>query len=97
ILSGLKKNAILINTARREIIDETDLLSAMQENPGIKYGTDVAPDCHEKMKEFGTRYFATPKKMGAETEEANINAAVAALNQIIDFFKTGNEKFRVNK
>ncbi|MDR1129816.1 MAG: 3-phosphoglycerate dehydrogenase [Prevotellaceae bacterium] len=97
ILNSLKKNVILINTARKEVIDETDLLSAMLQNPGIKYGTDVMPDCHEKMKEFGTRYFATPKKMGAETEEANVNAAVAALNQIIDFFKTGNERFRVNK
>jgi D-3-phosphoglycerate dehydrogenase len=93
----LKKNVILINTARKEVIDEFDLLNAMQKNQGIKYGTDVMPDCHEKMKEFGQRYFATPKKMGAETEEANINAAVAALNQIIDFFETGNVKFRVNK
>jgi D-3-phosphoglycerate dehydrogenase len=97
IFNGLKNNAILINTARKEVIDETDLVSAMQQNAGIKYGTDVMPDCHEQMKAFGTRYFATPKKMGAETEEANINAAVAALNQIIDYFKTGNEKFRVNK
>ncbi|MDR1593745.1 MAG: 3-phosphoglycerate dehydrogenase [Prevotellaceae bacterium] len=97
ILENLKKSVILINTARKEVIDEIDLLNAMRKNPGIKYGTDVMPDSHEKMKEFGMRYFATPKKMGAETEEANINAAVAALNQIIDFFETGNEKFRVNK
>jgi D-3-phosphoglycerate dehydrogenase len=97
IFSVLKDNVILINTARKEVIDEIDLLNAMRKNQGIRYGTDVMPDCHEKMKEFGARYFATPKKMGAETEEANVNAAVAALNQIIDFFKTGNEKFRVNK
>ncbi|MDR0724674.1 MAG: 3-phosphoglycerate dehydrogenase [Prevotellaceae bacterium] len=97
IFDNLKSNVILINTARKEIIDEVDLLNAMRKNHGIKYGTDVMPDCHEKMKEFGTRYFSTPKKMGAETEEANINAAVAALNQIIDYFKTGNEKFRVNR
>jgi D-3-phosphoglycerate dehydrogenase len=97
VFDNLKNNVVLINTARKEIIDEIDLLNAMRKNPGIKYGTDVMPDCHEKMKEFGARYFATPKKMGAETEEANINAAVAALNQIIDYFKTGNEKFRVNK
>jgi D-3-phosphoglycerate dehydrogenase len=96
VLDNLKENVILINTARKEVIDEIDLLSAMQKNPGIKYGTDVMPDSHVKMKEFGARYFATPKKMGAETEEANINAAVAALNQIIDFFETGNERFRVN-
>jgi D-3-phosphoglycerate dehydrogenase len=97
VFDSLKENVILINTARKEIIDEVDLLNAMKKNPGIKYGTDVMPDCHEKMKEFGARYFATPKKMGAETEEANVNAAVAALNQIFDFFKTGNETFRVNK
>jgi D-3-phosphoglycerate dehydrogenase len=97
VFDNLKENVILINTARKEVIDEIDLLNAMKNNLGIKYGTDVMPDCHEKMKEFGSRYFATPKKMGAETEEANINAAVAALNQIIDFFETGNERFRVNK
>ncbi|MDR1582271.1 MAG: 3-phosphoglycerate dehydrogenase [Prevotellaceae bacterium] len=97
LLNNLKGNVILINTARKEVIDEIDLLSAMRQNQGIKYGTDIAPDCHEKMKEFEARYFATPKKLGAETEEANINAAVAALNQIIDFFETGNERFRVNK
>jgi D-3-phosphoglycerate dehydrogenase len=97
IFDSLKDNAILINTARKEVVDEIDLLNAMRKNPGIKYGADVMPDCHEKMKEFGSRYFATPKKMGAETEEANVNAAVAALNQIIDYFETGNERFRVNK
>jgi D-3-phosphoglycerate dehydrogenase len=97
VFDNLRKNVILINTARKEVIDELDLLNAMKNCLGIKYGTDVMPDCHEKMKEFGSRYFATPKKMGAETEEANINAAVAALNQIIDFFETGNERFRVNK
>jgi D-3-phosphoglycerate dehydrogenase len=97
LLDGLKDNVMLINSARKEVINEIDLLDAMKRNPGLKYGTDVMPDCHEKMTEFGARYFATPKKMGAETEEANVNAAVAALNQIMDFFKTGNEKYRVNK
>jgi D-3-phosphoglycerate dehydrogenase len=97
LFGRLKKNAILINTARKEIINETDLLDAMQQNSGIRYGTDVMPDCHNKMQEFGQRYFATPKKMGAETEEANLNAAVAALNQIIDYFATGNQQFRINK
>ncbi|MDR1887546.1 MAG: 3-phosphoglycerate dehydrogenase [Prevotellaceae bacterium] len=96
ILDGLKEHAMLINTARKEVINEMDLLDAMRKHPSIKYGTDVMPDCHEKMKEFGSRYFSTPKKMGAETEEANINAAVAAMNQIVDYFKTGNEKYRVN-
>jgi D-3-phosphoglycerate dehydrogenase len=97
IFDVLKKNVILINTARSEVIDEAGLLDAMKKNPGMKYGADVMPDCHEQMKEFGPRYFATPKKIGAETEEANVNAAIAALNQIIDFFRTGNEKFRVNR
>ncbi|MDR0384595.1 MAG: 3-phosphoglycerate dehydrogenase [Prevotellaceae bacterium] len=97
VFDSMKENVILVNTARKEVIDEIDLLNAMSNRQGMKYGTDVMPECHEKMKEFGTRYFATPKKMGAETEEANVNAAIAALNQIIDFFATGNEKFRVNK
>ncbi|MDR1896251.1 MAG: 3-phosphoglycerate dehydrogenase [Prevotellaceae bacterium] len=96
LLSLLKANAVLVNTARKEVINEDDLLSAM-ENSRIKYGTDVKPACHEKMLTFGSRYFATPNKIGAETDEANMNAAIAALNQIIDFFKTGNEKYRVNK
>jgi D-3-phosphoglycerate dehydrogenase len=97
VFDNLKENVILINTARKEVIDELDLLNVMRNKQGVRYGTDVMPECHEKMKEFGVRYFATPKKMGAETEEANINAAVAALNQIMDFFATGNERFRVNK
>jgi D-3-phosphoglycerate dehydrogenase len=97
LFDSVKDNAILINTARKEVIDEADLLNAMNNRKGIRYGTDVAPECHEQMKEFGARYFATPKKMGAETEEANINAAVAAMNQIADFFATGNEIFRVNR
>jgi D-3-phosphoglycerate dehydrogenase len=97
LLDTVKDSAILINTARREIVDEAHLVDAMTNKPAMKYGTDVMPDCHETMKTFGSRYFATPKKMGAETEEANINAAVAALNQIIGYFKTGVPKFRVNR
>ncbi|MDR0558873.1 MAG: 3-phosphoglycerate dehydrogenase [Prevotellaceae bacterium] len=95
LLEQLKNNAILVNTARREVIDEEDLLNIMQRSR-IKYATDVKPLCHEKLTDFGNRYFSTPKKMGAETEEANINAAIAAINQIVDYFKTGNQTYRVN-
>jgi D-3-phosphoglycerate dehydrogenase len=97
LFGTLKNKAMLINTARKEVVDEHDLLDAMNSDRDIRYGTDVMPDCHEQMKSFGARYFSTPKKMGAETEEANLNAAVAALNQIIDYFETGNEQFRVNR
>lgn len=97
LLGYLNENAIVVNTARKEVIEETDLLEIMQQKQGIKYGADVKPDIHEQMLGFGKRYFATQQKIGAETAEANINAAIAAINQIVDFFKTGNETFRVNK
>ena len=98
LCSKMKKNAVLINTARKEIINELDLIKIMEERTDIKYITDLAPDEDEQFKnKFQGRYFATPKKMGAQTEEANINAGKAAANQIIDFFKTGNTKFQVNK
>jgi len=96
LLSDLKKGAMLINTARKEVINEQDLFDIMKNRTDIKYATDIKPDSHEQMLEFGSRYFATPNKMGAETEEANVNAAVAAITQIADFFNTGNEKYRVN-
>lgn len=97
LLSGLKQNAMLVNTARKEVINEDDLIEIMAQRSDVKYGTDIKPDMHEKMLAFGHRYFSTPQKMGAETEEANINAAIAAMRQILDYFKTGNETFRVNK
>ena len=98
LCSKMKKGAILINTARKEVINETELIKLMEERPDIKYITDLAPDANEEfLSKFKGRYYATPKKMGAQTEEANINAGKAAANQIIDYFKTGNTKFQVNK
>ena len=98
LCSKMKKGAILINTARKEVINEKELIKLMEERKDLKYITDLTPDLHEEfVNKFKGRYFATPKKMGAQTEEANINAGKAAANQIVDFFKTGNTKFQVNK
>ncbi|MFR9165955.1 MAG: NAD(P)-dependent oxidoreductase [Dysgonomonas sp.] len=98
LLSKMPQKALLINTARKEVINEAELEKLMGERTDFKYVTDIMPSNHEAMKEkFADRYFSTPKKMGAQTAEANINAGIAAANQIVDFFKTGNEKFRVNK
>ena len=98
LCSKMKKNAILINTARKEVINEKELIKLMEERNDLKYLTDLMPDNHEEfLNKFKGRYFSTPKKMGAQTEEANINAGKAAANQIIDFFKTGNTRFQVNK
>ena len=98
LCSKMPKGAILVNTARKEVINEKELLKLMEERPDFKYLTDLAPDANEEFKsKFEGRYFATPKKMGAQTEEANINAGKAAANQIIDFLISGNTKFQVNK
>ena len=98
LCSKMKKGAILINTARKEVINEKELIKLMEERKDLKYITDLTPNLHEEfLNKFKGRYFATPKKMGAQTEEANINAGKAAANQIVDFFKTGNTKFQVNK
>ncbi|MBQ1408242.1 MAG: 3-phosphoglycerate dehydrogenase, partial [Bacteroidales bacterium] len=78
-------------------IDEAGLLKLMAERTDLKYITDIMPDADAEFKAFEGRYFATPKKMGAQTEEANINAGIAAANQISEFFKTGCTKFQVNK
>ena len=87
-----------MNTARKEVIDEDGLLKALQEREDLKYVTDVKPDNYDFLtKEFGYRVFATPKKMGAQTAEANLNAGLAAARQIVDFFATGNTRFQVNK
>lgn len=97
LLSLMPKNAVLINTARKEVIDEEGLLQLMKDRNDIKYVSDIAPDNNNAFVEnFAGRYFFTPKKMGAQTEEANVNAGIAAINQIIDFFYTGNIKFKVN-
>jgi D-3-phosphoglycerate dehydrogenase len=98
LLSKMPKNALLINTARKEVINEAELAKLMEERSDFKYVTDIMPGNHTEMAEkFAARYFATPKKMGAQTAEANINAGIAAANQIVDFIKNGNERFRVNK
>ena len=98
LLTSMPKGATLVNTARKEVIDEAGLARAFQERPDLKYATDIAADTQAELAEkFGKRVFATAKKMGAETAEANINAGLAAASQIVDFFATGNTKFQVNK
>lgn len=98
LITSMPKGATLVNTARKEVIDEAGLEKALEARPDIKYITDVAPDNYEALKEkFGLRVFATPKKMGAQTAEANINAGLAAARQIVDYFATGNTRFQVNK
>ena len=98
LVSKMPKGATLINTARKEVIDEAGLEKALEERPDLKYAADVAPDSIEALKEkFGARVFATPKKMGAQTAEANINAGLAAARQIVDFIENGNTRFQLNK
>jgi len=98
LLSLMPKGACLVNTARKEVIDEDDLAKILEERQDFKYITDIAPASLAVLQEkFGNRIFATPKKMGAETAEANMNAGLAAATQIVDYFKNGNERFRVNK
>ena len=97
LVSKMKKNAILINTARKEVITESELLKLMEERTDIKYITDIMPDADADFRKFEGRYFSTPKKMGAQTAEANINAGIAAAKQINAFFKDGCTKFQVNK
>jgi len=97
LLNRMPKGAILVNTARKEVMNEEDLIRLMNERADFKYVTDIMPVADAQMRAFEGRYFATPKKMGAQTAEANINAGIAAANQIVDFFKNGNTRFQVNK
>ena len=97
IVNQMKKGGILLNTARKEVIDEEGLLKLLAEREDLKYITDIKPDADEAFKKFEGRYFSTPKKMGAQTAEANINAGIAAAKQIGAFFKDGCTKFQVNK
>lgn len=98
LLMSMPKGATLVNTARKEVIDEAGLMQAQTERDDLKYITDIAASNQAELDEkFGKRVFATAKKMGAETAEANINAGLAAANQIVDFLKNGNRKFQVNK
>jgi D-3-phosphoglycerate dehydrogenase len=98
LLSKMPKGGCLVNTARKEVINEAELVKAMEERVDLKYCSDIAPDNASEMAEkFQNRYFATPKKMGAETAEANINAGLASANQIVIFLATGDKTFQVNK
>ena len=98
LLSRMPKGAILVNTARKEVINEDELIEFMQQRLDFKYVTDIMPAANDKMTELFTgRYFSTPKKMGAQTAEANINAGIAAAHQIVGFLKDGIRKFQVNK
>lgn len=97
LVGKMKKGGILVNTARKEVIDEESLLALMQERTDIKYVTDIKPDMDADFAaQCVGRYFATPKKMGAQTAEANVNAGIAAANQIVGFIRDGITKFKVN-
>ena len=97
LVGKMKKNAILVNTARKEVINEPELLKLMEERTDIKYVTDIMPDADSEFRKFEGRYFSTPKKMGAQTAEANIKAGIAAAKQINAFFNEGCTKYQVNK
>ncbi|MCE5175752.1 MAG: NAD(P)-dependent oxidoreductase [Bacteroidales bacterium] len=98
LVGKMPKGAILVNTARKEVIDEVSLISLMEERSDLRYMTDIMPAAHATFAaKFPERYFSTPKKMGAQTAEANINAGIAAAEQIVDFLVNGNQRFRVNK
>lgn len=97
LITRMPKGGVLINTARKEVIDEAGLMKALEERPDLKYVADVRPDCGAELEEkFPGRVFFTPKKMGAQTAEANINAGIAAANQVVAFLRDGVDRFRVN-
>jgi len=97
LLSKTKEKVVLINTARRELIEEDDLLRIMSENPEFRFCSDIPPARRDEFEtKFGDRVLLTKKKMGAQTAEANINAGVAAVRQAIAYFQTGNNTFQVN-
>ena len=97
LVNKLPKGGILVNTARKEVINEPELLKLLAERQDLKFVTDIKPDADADFLQFEGRYFSTPKKMGAQTAEANTNAGIAAAKQINAFFKTGDTKFQVNK
>jgi D-3-phosphoglycerate dehydrogenase len=98
LLSKMPKGGCLVNTARKEVIHEEELVKVLEERTDLKYITDIAADNQAELNEkFGTHVFASPKKMGAETAEANINAGLASANQIIKFLQTGDTTYQVNK
>jgi D-3-phosphoglycerate dehydrogenase len=98
LIKKLPLNGVLVNTARKELIDEEGLIRIFEERPDLCYLADIEPDCKILFEEkYKGRFIFTAKKMGAQTEEANTNAGVAAARQIVDYFTKGNEKFRLNK
>lgn len=98
LLNSMPEGATLINTARKEVVNEADLLSVLEKRADFNYGSDIAPDSADLiMEKFEGQCYFTPKKMGAQTEEANINAGIAAIEQIIRFFEIGDRTFQVNK
>ena len=97
LVNKLPKGGILVNTARKEVINEEELLKLMTERQDIKFITDIKPSADEQFAQFEGRYFSTPKKMGAQTSEANTNAGIAAAKQINAFFNEGCTKYQVNK
>ncbi len=98
LVGKMKKGGILVNTARKEVIDEAGLIQLLEERTDLKYLTDIKPDADAEFAEkFSGRYFATPKKMGAQTAEANVNAGIAAANQIVGYLENGITKFQLNK
>ena len=97
LVGMMKRGAVLVNTARKEVINEPELLKLMQERDDLKFVTDIMPDQHADFQQFEGRYFSTPKKMGAQTAEANNNAGLAAARQINAFFRDGDTRFQVNK
>ena len=97
VVNQLRKGGILVNTARKEVIDEQGLIKLMTDREDLKFVTDIKPDADEEFAKFEGRYFSTPKKMGAQTAEANINAGIAAAKQINAYFADGCTRFQVNK
>ena len=97
LVGKMRKGGILVNTARKEVINEPELLKLMNEREDLKFVTDIMPDAHDEFVKMEGRYFSTPKKMGAQTAEANINAGIAAAKQINAYFATGDTRFQVNK
>ncbi|MCI6856115.1 MAG: 3-phosphoglycerate dehydrogenase [Bacteroidales bacterium] len=98
LIDLLPENGVVINTARKEIIDEPSLVEALRKRTDVRYVADVKPDIADDIKaEFADRVFFTPKKMGAQTAEANINAGIAAAKQVVAFLKDGWNKYQVNK
>lgn len=97
LLASMPKGGCLVNTARKEVINEEEILKVMEDRDDFRYVSDIAPDCADVFAEkYEGRFYFTPKKMGAQTSEANINAGVAGAKQIVDFLENGITKFKVN-